>query len=254
MMTLNAFIVDDEQQTRNTLQALLEEFCPDVILKGAAGDITAAMTAIPGQSIDLLFLDINLGDNQSGFDLLDRMKPYDFDIVFVTAYEAHALKAFTYEATHYLLKPINHHMLRDTVARVRKRKEQTAMPGIRQLADTLQQALSPVVPRIALSDTSKTEFVSIDDITHLESNGSYTVFHLKDKRHFVRSKNLKYFEDAFIAYSQFIRVHKSYVINRNQVKAYRKNSQELEFFSGAVIPVSIGYRTLLEQLGPHLIL
>ena len=126
--------------------------------------------------------------------------------------------------------------------------------GMQQLADTLQQALLPVVPRIALSDMSKTEFVSIDDITYLESNGSYTVFHLKDKRHFIRSKNLKYFEDALMTYPKFIRVHKSYLINRDQVKAFRKGSQELELFSGAMVPVSIRYRSLLEQLGHHLIL
>lgn len=250
-MVLNAFIVDDEQQTRYTLQALLQEFCPGVIIKGMTGDIQEAITVLPGLDIDILFLDINLGDGHTGFDLLDRMSPYNFDIVFVTAYEAYALKAFEYAAVQYLLKPINHNTLRDTIARIRKSKEIVTATGIQQLANTLQQALSSTMPKIALSDLNKTEFVPMEDITYLESNGSYTVFHLKDKRHFVRSKNLKYFEDAFMKYPQFIRVHKSYVINRDQVRAFRKNSQELEFFSGATIPVSIGYRNLLEQLGNH---
>ncbi|MFA6059084.1 MAG: LytTR family DNA-binding domain-containing protein [Taibaiella sp.] len=253
-MILNAFIVDDEPKTRNILQALLLEFCPGVAVKGMVGDITEAVAAIPKQHIDILFLDINLGNNNTGFDLLDQLKPYDFDIVFVTAYETHALKAFDYGAAHYLLKPVNHNVLQETMDRIRKRKEMNNATGMQQLANTLQQALLPVVPRIALSDMNKTEFVSIDDIAFLESNGSYTIFHLKDKRHFIRSKNLKYFEDALMAYPKFIRVHKSYVINRDQVRSFRKSTQELELFSGAIVPVSIRYRSLLEQLGHHLIL
>jgi len=252
-MVLNAFIVDDEQQTRNALQTLLEEFCPDVTIRGTAGDLGEALAAIPRHDIDILFLDINLGGH-TGFDLLDRIGPHHFDIVFVTAYEAYALKAFEYAAVHYLLKPVSHHTLRDTVARVRKRKEAVPSADLQQLSDKLLQALSPASPRIALSDMHKTEFVYLDDIAYLESNGSYTVFYLKDNRNFVKSRNLKYFEDAFMAHPRFVRVHKSYVVNRDQVRAYRKQSQELELFGGAVIPVSIGYRLLLEHLGHALIL
>lgn len=252
-MVLNAFIVDDEQQTRNTLQALLQEFCPEVTIRGTAGSIEEAGSALSGQPIDILFLDIDLGDHHTGFDLLDRLKPYEFDVVFVTAHDGYALKAFEYEAVHYLLKPVSHNELRDTVARVRKRKERSTTKDLRQLTDALQR-LQPVVPKVALTDTNKTEFVPIDEITYLESSGSYTVFHLKDKRHFVRSKNLKHFEDTFAAYPQFIRVHKSYIVNRDQVRAFRKNSQELELVNGATVPVAIGYRNLLEQLGQNRIL
>jgi two-component system LytT family response regulator len=253
-MTLNAFIVDDEQRTRHTLQSLILEFCPGVNIKGMAGDIEEAIQAIRRQHIDILFLDIDLGNGTTGFDLLDQLQPYHFDIVFVTAHEGHAIKAFDYAATHYLLKPVNHNMLQETVTRIRNRKETANATGIQQLADKLQQALVPAVPRIALSDTSKTEFVPISAIAWLESKGSYTVFHLEDKRQFTRSKNLKYFEDALMSYPQFIRVHKSYLINRDQVKAFRKNSQELELFNGDNVPVSIRYRSLLDQLGHDMIL
>lgn len=253
-MALNAFIVDDEQLTRLTLQSLILEFCPGVNIKGMAGGLAEAVTDIRAQHIDILFLDIDLGDGVTGFDLLDRLKPYTFDIVFVTAHEGHAVKAFDYAATHYLLKPVNHNALQDTVTRIRSRKEKANTSGLQQLADKLQQALVPSVPRIALSDTAKTEFVPISDIAWLESKGSYTVFHLKDKRQFTRSKNLKFFEDALMAYPQFIRVHKSCMINRDEIRAFRKNSQELELFNGDHIPVSIRYRSLLDQLGHDLIL
>ena len=252
-MNLNTFIVDDEPQTRIILKELLEEFCPDITVTGMAGSIAEALNTPATQQADVLFLDINLGGSHTGFDLLDQLGPYGGDIVFVTAYEEYALKAFDYGAVHYLLKPVSRIMLMDTVARIRKRRMTGMTAGVQQLTDALQRNLQTSEPRIALSDTGKTEFVPIGDIVYLESNGSYTLFFLKDKRRFVRSKNLKYFEDALAQYPQFMRVHKSFIVNRDQIRAYRKNSQDLEFFNGAIAPISIGYRTLLEQLGDHFI-
>ncbi len=146
-------------------------------------------------------------------------------------------------------------MLRDTIARIRKRRAKASgsTADVQQLADMLQNNLQHTVPKIALSDTGKTEFVPISDIIYMESNGSYTNFFLKDSRHFIRSKNLKYFEDALMRYPQFIRVHKSFIVNRDQIRAYRKSSQELEFYNGAVVPMSLGYRVFIEQLGDRFV-
>jgi two-component system LytT family response regulator len=252
-MHLNTFIVDDEPQTQATLRELLQVFCPDVTVTGMASDIPEALSKLTMQQVDVLFLDVNLGNGHTGFDLLDQLGPHDFDIVFVTAYENYALKAFDYAAVHYLLKPVNRMMLMDTISRIKRRRMTGINAGVQQLADTLQRNLESVVPRIALSETGKTEFVPIADIAYLESNGSYTTFFLKDKRRFVKSKNLKYFEDALVQYSQFMRVHKSYIVNRDQIKAYHKNSQELEFLNGATVPMSIGYRAFIEQLGNHIV-
>jgi two-component system LytT family response regulator len=253
-MHLNIFIVDDELQTRTTLKALLQEFCPGTTVTGMAGDIHEALSQLGTLQVDVLFLDINLGDGSTGFDLLDQLGSYNYDVVFVTAYESHAMKAFDYEAVHYLLKPVNRIVLRDTIARIRKRRTANQTTNVQQLAEILQANQQNAAPRIALSDTGKTEFVPISDIIYMESNGSYTVFYLADKRHFIRSKNLKYFEDTLMQYPQFMRVHKSYIVNRDQIRAYRKNSQELEFFNGSVIPISLGYRTFIEQLGSKFIL
>ena len=252
-MHLNVFIVDDEPQTQTTLKELLEAFCADITVTGMAGNIPEALSRLSTQQIDVLFLDVNLGNGNTGFDLLDQLGVYQYDVVFVTAYETYALKAFNYAAVHYLLKPVNRIVLQDTIGRIRKRRMTDLNAGVQQLADTLQRNLETVVPKIALSETGKTEFVPIADITYLESNGSYTTFFLKDKRRFVKSKNLKYFEDALVQYSQFMRVHKSYIVNRDQIKAYHKISQELEFLNGATVPMSIGYRAFIEQLGSHIV-
>lgn len=252
-MELTAFIVDDEQQTRETLKALLQQFCPEVIITGMAGSAKEAEAAIRIQRPDILFLDIDLGNNITGFDILDSLHKYDCAVVFITAHEEHAVKAFEYAAMHYLLKPVNYNMLIDTVYRIRKMKKLAAASDIKQLTDTFHQTALISSSRIALSDMNKTDFILLDDIVYLESNGSYTIFHLNDKRHYTKSKNLKYFEDSFSSYSPFVRVHKSYIVNKQHIKAYRKNSSELELSTGVAVPMSIGYRSLIAELGGNFI-
>lgn len=252
-MQLTAFIVDDEQHVRKTLEELLQQFCPEVQVKGTAGTIEEALTALKVHKVDVLFLDVNLGNSLTGFDLLDQVHRPGFDVVFVTAHAEHAVKAFAYDAVHYLLKPVDYHMLVDTVDRIKKRREGTTVRDWQQMAQALHQALPAASVKIALSDNNTTRFVSLDDIAYLESNGSYTVFHLRDKQRYTKSRNLKYFEDALQEYTCFVRVHKSFIVNKDHIKAYRKSNQHLELFNGAIVPTAIGYRALVAQLGDHLI-
>jgi two-component system, LytTR family, response regulator len=253
-MQLIAFIVDDEQHVRNTLQELLHQFCPEVQIKGMAGTIEEALATICVQKVDILFLDVNLGNSITGFDLLDKLRPYAFEVVFVTAHAEHAVKAFEYAAVHYLLKPVSHGMLIDTIDRIKKRKAAGTLTELQQLTSALHSTLTAVPPRISLSDTSKTEFVAMDDIAYLESKGSYTAFHLGDGRQYTRSRNLKYFEDALLEYPRFVRVHKSFIVNKTHIKAYRKSNQYLELLNGTTVPMAIGYRALMAELGDHLII
>lgn len=253
-MQLTAFIVDDEQHVRKTLQELLQQFCPEVQIKGTAGNIEETLATICTQQVDILFLDINLGNSLTGFDLLDKLPRYVFDIVFVTAHAEYAVKAFEYNAVHYLLKPVSYHMLVDTIERIKKRKVANASIELERLTSTLRNTLQVMPSRIPLSDNSKTEFVAVDEIAYLESRGSYTVFHLADHRQYIRSRNLKHFEDALQEYPRFVRIHKSFIVNTAHIKAYRKNNQHLELSNGITLPTVIGYRTLVAQLGDDLII
>jgi two-component system LytT family response regulator len=248
-MQLTAVIVDDEQQPREVLRDLLQQFCPEVVIKGISGNIEDAVTTIHLQRPDILFLDINLGNNATGFDLLDRLRRYNCAVVFVSAHEEYAIKAFEYSAIHYLLKPINYQLLVETIYRIKKKKEAESISEIKQFRDTLHDIYPATSSKIALSDMNKTAFILLDDIVYLESSGSYTIFHLKDKQQYTKSKNLKYFEDSFLDHRQFVRVHKSYIVNKKHIKAYRKSSSDLELLNGAIVPMSIGYRILVEQLG-----
>lgn len=252
-MKLSAFIVGDEPQVRNTLQELLLKFYPEIFVAGTAETSGNAFTAIQMHKIDILFLDINPDNHSEGFELLDKLYKYDFDVVFLSDQTEHAVKAFTYEAAHYLLKPVEYRMLMETICRIKRRRATSTVTDIRQLTHSLNYTVSAPPSKIALSDMYTTQFVSLDDVAYLESSGSYTFFHLQDKQRYTKSKNLRYYEDALLSYMQFVRVHKSFIVNRKYVKAYRKVSQDLELFNGTVIPMSIGYRALIEQWGDHFI-
>lgn len=243
-MKLSALIFGDELQVGNIMQKLLLQFCPEVAVKSMASTPEDAFTAIHNYKIDVLFLDINLGNTCNGFELLDKLYQYDFDIVFISAHTEYVVKAFAYDATHYLRKPADYHMLIETIYRMKRRKETTTATDMRQLTPP---------SKIALSDIHSTQFVSLDDIAYLESNGSYTVFHLRDKQRYTKSRNLKYFEDALGEHTRFVRVHKSFIVNKAHIKGYRKSDQHLELFNGAVVPAAIGYRALVAHLGDHLI-
>lgn len=236
-MTLKAFIVDDEVLARDTLAALLNKFCPGVTVTGTADSFASAVKKISEQEIDTLFMDINLGE-KSGFDVLDQLLSYSFTVVFVTAYEEFALKAFSYRAVNYLLKPVSHTDLVDTVNRISK--------AVTPAGITKDKGIPG---KIALPDKDKLELVAIDEISHLEAKGSYTIVYLLEGRNIIVSKNLKQFEEMEGISHHFIRVHKSFMVHSHFIKAFNKaDNGYLELQNGESIPIGNLYRQKVMQL------
>lgn len=234
-MILKAFIVDDEVMPRNTLAGLLNKFCPDVQVTGMAESYAKALAALQHQEVDIIFMDINLGTH-TGFDILDELSSYKAAVVFVTAYEEFALKAFKYAAVNYLLKPVNHLELIETIGRVRQikiNKERIKLEG----ENTYERK------QIAVPNKNKIELVSISDIVYVAAEGSYTVLHLQNKESIMISKHLKPLEDMLAPYPQFVRVHRSYIVNKRFIAAYnRADNGYLEMQQGALIPVGSMYK------------
>ncbi|MBN9296279.1 MAG: response regulator transcription factor [Filimonas sp.] len=235
MMTLKAFIVDDETMPRNTLAALLKKFCPDVVVTGMAENYSRAIAALQQQQVDIIFMDINLGTH-TGFDVLDELLSYRAAVVFITAYEEFALKAFKYAAVNYLLKPINHLELIETIGRVKQaRIDSTQINTQGENAYERKQ--------IAIPGKNKIELVSISNIVYLSAEGSYTVLHLQNKENMIISKHLKSLEDILAPYPQFVRVHRSYIVNKRFVAAYnRADNGYLEMQQGISIPIGSLYK------------
>lgn len=219
---IKAVIVEDELHSRESLKNLLVEFCPDVELCGAAASVEEAVPLIRSVRPALLFLDIEL-QNSTGFDLLRLLPDMEFDVIFTTAFEQYAIQAIKMSSLDYLLKPIDIDELQEAVAKAMEKQHlQQHKAQLELLLANISSRPSGAQNRICLSTADGLEFLQVEDILYCEANGSYTTFHLRDKRKIVVSKNLKEYETLLDGQS-FMRVHNSYLINLREVQRYVKS-------------------------------
>lgn len=215
-----ALIIDDEPRNVQILQNLLEQFCPAVTIVGQAGDVNTALAAIQQYKPDLVFLDIEMPYGNA-FDLLDKLMPIEFEIIFITAFDNYVLKAFKYSALDYLLKPVD---IEDLKAAVKRATDKLAGKNMnQQLANLLGNLKSsqPGLQRMALPFGDGIIFVNVADIIRFEANGSYTEVYSDVYGKITVSKNIKEYEDL-LPLTIFCRVHNSHIINLNRIKKYHK--------------------------------
>ncbi len=234
---IRALLIDDEPKNNRILKLMLEEFCPQVEVEGQADNAEEGVKLIQDTEPDLVFLDIEMPYG-SGFDLLDKLKPVSFEIIFITAFNNYSLKAIKYSALDYLLKPVN---IDELIAAVGKASEKVATRNTNARIENLlynlkrpQQGLQ----KIALPSKEGYVFVSITDIIRCESKGGYTTFFIKDMEKIVSSKNIKEYE-PLLTDDTFFRIHNSHIVNLNHVKKYhRGRGGYLEMEDGALIEVA----------------
>jgi two-component system, LytTR family, response regulator len=221
MSMLNVVIIEDEAHGQETLKNLLKDYCENIEIAGIAGSVKEGIKAIEAIKPDLIFLDIELHTG-TGFEILENVNRYDFEVIFTTAYENYAIKAIKFSAIDYLLKPIDITELREAVDKVRKRREQSL--DNHKLLNFLKnlQGQNDSQKIITLATSEGMEFIPVADIIKLEANGSYTTFYLKQGRSLLVSKNLKEYENLLSEHG-FFRVHHSCMINLNQVERYVKS-------------------------------
>ena len=214
-MKLNAIIVEDEANSREILRNYLGKYCADVNLVGEAASIQEGLELIQKHDLDLVFLDVEMPFGNA-FDLLDQLPDRTFETVFVTAYNQYAMDALNSHAAYYLMKPINIDELIKAVSYVQEIKYKE-----NELADTvLQPNLKSVEGKITLPQQDGFQVLNVTDILYCKADDNYTEIYLENKKILV-SKTLKYFEDALAGFS-FARIHKSYLVNVNEVVKYRK--------------------------------
>jgi two-component system LytT family response regulator len=234
MEKLKAILVDDEQSARDVLENLLSRFCPEVSLLGKCADIPEAVELIKKVDPDIVFLDIRM-PNYAGFEIVNFFAKPDFDIIFVTAYEEYAVRAFEVAAVDYLLKPIDIDRLKLAVDRVKAQQQaQKQIEQLSILSDTLKGA---PVTKIIVSDKGQQHVVEIDSVVAIEAMESYCIIHSTSRKYTV-SKNLKHFENTLAGVSSFMRVHKSWIINRPYLVHYSKSELTLHLKTGLVARLS----------------
>ena len=218
-MTISALVVDDEKNGRENLSGMIKNYCPQVKIVADANSVAQAIVEIQDHQPQLIFLDIEMpGGN--GFQLLDHFKDFPFEVIFVTAYDNYAIKAIRFSASDYILKPINLNDLIIAVEKVSQRiRHQNENERIRQL---YLNTLHPTDPKIGLATGDRVEFVEVKSIIRCQGECNYTNLYFTDKKPLLVAKSLIEFEELLGEYN-FIRVHKTHLINLNHVASFNRN-------------------------------
>ena len=215
-MKLNTIIVEDEETSREILKNYLKKYCPNVNVLGEASNVDEALILIRNNDLDLVFLDVEMPYGNA-FDLLDKVGDINFETIFVTAYNHYAIDALNAHASYYLMKPISIDELIKAVDYVTE---------IKTKEDALQdQVLIPktnnVNGKITIPQQDGFEVINTSDILYVKADDNYTEIYLNTNKKKLVSKTLKYFEDA-LNDTNFARVHKSYLVNVNEIVKYVK--------------------------------
>jgi two-component system LytT family response regulator len=247
---LRTIIIDDEPPVRESLREMLNEHCPSVKVIAEADSVESGVEAVRHHHPDLILLDIKMTDG-TGFDLLDQIQPLECRVIFVTAYNEYAVKAFKFSALDYLLKPVDSDELK---AAVEKAEQQVANELKTQL-DTLVKNMDTedqAKKKIILKTTDNIYIQRVNDISCCESDGSYTVIYLQSGEKIVMSLTLKFYQDLLGEYG-FFRVHKSYLINLEHIRRFEKAEGGYIILSNDLkIPVSSRKREELLEIFDHI--
>ncbi len=215
-MKLTAIIVEDEETSRQILKNYLNKYCPNVTILGEAENIEEALVLIRNNNLDVVFLDVEMPYGNA-FDLLDKVGDINFETVFVTAYNHYAIDALNAHASYYLMKPISIDELIKAVDYVTEIKtKENALQD-----EVLIPKTNTVNGKITIPQQNGFEVLNTSDILYCKADDNYTEIYLNNNKKKLVSKTLKYFEDALNGAS-FARVHKSYLVNVNEVVKYMK--------------------------------
>lgn len=238
MNKIRTLLVDDEPRGLSALKMLLEFHCPEAEIVGMSGDANDAVQKIRTLKPELVFLDIAMPE-KNGFDLLREIQPVDFEIIFVTAHSDFMLQAFRFSAVDYLLKPVEDNLLVDAVKRASKRIEEKAGGDrLDTLLYNLRNPESGQKQKICISSLKGFQVVKVSDIIYCEASSNYTNFYFADRPLICASRPMHEFEEL-LADSNFLRVHKSILINLEHVKEYLRGDGGLILLSnGTKVDVS----------------
>jgi two-component system, LytTR family, response regulator len=234
---IRSIIVDDEKNCRDTLLDSLKHYCPHVQVVAQCTNVSEALNVIPREKPDLVFMDVEMSDG-TGFDVLEKLGTVNFDLIFVTAYDKYAVKAFKFSAIDFLLKPVVSDDLIEAIERLEKRKNiADSQLQLNLLLSNLKN-LHGTINKIAIPSSDGLNLVEVKDIIRLEADGSYTSF-ITAGGNYVVSKSLKEY-DELLSENNFLRIHQSHLVNLSFVKKYiRGEGGHLVMNDGTTVPVSV---------------
>ncbi len=222
---INAILIDDDQNLREGMKKLLTLFAPNIKIIGEADSVASGIVAMDTLQPQVVFLDIQLNDG-TGFDILEKVAEKNnaitSNIVFITAHEQYAIKAFRFSALDFLLKPVDPEELQKVIKKIETVVERkTDFSHIDLLLENIRKNVDNF-KRIALSTSDGIHLFDISDITRCESQDNYTKFFIKNHKPILIAKTLKEYEEL-LAEHNFERIHQSHLINLKYLKSYIKS-------------------------------
>ena len=232
---LKAIIVDDEKKGAKTLKLLLAEYCPDVEVMETAHSADEAVKKIKDLKPDVVFLDIQM-PFADGFSIFEKLEGVNFEVIFTTAHNDHAIKAFKHNAIDYLLKPVNPPEL---VNAVKKCREKLGLVNshnkLKSQLIFFKEALT--IHKIAISTRTEITMIDMEDIIRFEADGNYSVINLLSGKKISSTKSLADYEKS-VPEGLFLRIHKKYLINRSYINTFNTKDGLIIMVDGSVLEVS----------------
>ena len=241
---LNLCIIDDEKDARLLLRDMLTELVPNCRIIGEADSKATAIELLKNVQPDAIFLDIDLKDG-TGFDVLAALPPPQYAIVFATAFNQFAMKAFQFNALDYILKPFEREDIKRALHKIQKGQSLSDLQ--KQIAELLAASQRRKINKLVLNTSEGVYFLPIDEILHLESSGNYTTIETTKGEKIVVSSNLGHFEHLTSDFSTtgwvaelFFRIHQSHIIRISMVKQLQKqvDGEFVILQNGSKVPIA----------------
>lgn len=229
---LKIIVIDDEKNVRTVIKKLLSLVSSNYAIVGEAASVAEGKEIIAKENPDLVLLDIELEDG-TGFEMLNQIDNINFKVIFITAFNEYAIKAFKFNALDYILKPINPEELKNAIDKAKT--SISTGKELKLLLENFESNKKSEFQNLVVKTTQQTYFIPIEDILYFQSDGSYSKI-VTEKKTILASKNLKHFQDL-VPEDLFIRTHQSYLVNKNHITGLKGNvlilNNELE------IPISV---------------
>ncbi|TVQ88652.1 MAG: DNA-binding response regulator [Bacteroidetes bacterium] len=249
MEKIATILIDDEIACTETLAIELELYCPQIEVLASYNSADEALAGVVSLKPELVFLDIEM-PWMNGFELLQQLNQVNFDVIFITAYDQFAVKAFKFSAVDYLLKPIKKEDLISAVAKVEQRRaKRLSSAHIEAMLNNIN-FLNRDFPSLAVPTSEGIEFIPVDDILYCSSDNNYTYIHKSLGGSILLSKTLKDVE-GMLEQRHFLRIHQSYLINPRHLRKYvRGQGGHVVMSNGKELPVARARKDdLLDSLG-----
>ena len=217
---IRTVLIDDETDSIRVLQKLLETYCPQIEVVGTAEGVETGLEVIQATRPDLLLLDIEMTQGNA-FDLLNQLRPLTFQVIFVTAFDNYAIRAFKYSAVDYLLKPVDIDELVSAVRRVAERSQQRTIVDQMQVFLDNMGTYSLAQQKMAVPTVDGLIFINLREVVSLEAKSNYTQINLDNGEVVMATRTIKDYEDI-LPETLFCRIHNSHIINLQKIEKYHK--------------------------------